>query len=84
MILSAIRTVRPPMPAHTAFNIVAAAVVAAGVETDQIGTLTEVVWASMHGLVSLTISGRLRQGRALQQARLEHLISEIVAIAAHT
>jgi AcrR family transcriptional regulator len=72
-----------PMPAHTAFNIVAAAVAAAGVETDQIGTLTEVVWASMHGLVSLTISGRLRQGRALQHARLEHLISEIVAIAAH-
>jgi AcrR family transcriptional regulator len=72
-----------PMPAHTAFNIVAAAVVAAGGETDQIGTLTEVVWASMHGLVSLTISGRLRQGRALQHARLEHLISEIVAIVAH-
>jgi AcrR family transcriptional regulator len=70
-----------PMPAHMAFNIVAAAVAAAGVEPDRIDTLTEVVWASMHGLVSLTISERLRPGRALQHARLEHLISEIVALA---
>jgi AcrR family transcriptional regulator len=73
-----------PMSAHTAFDILATAVAAAGVATDRIGTLTEVVWASLHGLVSLTISERLRPGRAFQHARLEHLISMIVAITAQT
>jgi len=73
-----------PMPAHTAFDILATAVAAAGVATDRIGTLTEVVWASMHGLVSLTITERLRPGRAFQHARLDHLISMIVAITART
>jgi AcrR family transcriptional regulator len=72
-----------PISAHTAFNIVAAAVAESGVTSAQTETVTEVVWASLHGLVTLSITGRLRPGRALQQARLEQLIAAIVAMTAH-
>lgn len=72
-----------PIPAHTAFNIMAAAVAESGVTPAQTATLTEVVWASLHGLVTLSITRRLRPGRALQQTRLEQLIAAIVAMTAH-
>ena len=71
-----------PIPAQTAFNIVAAAVAASGVKPAQADTVTEVVWARLHGLVTLSITRRLRPGRALQQARLEQLIAAIVALTA--
>ena len=71
------------IPAHTAFKIVATAVAESGVPSAQTETVTEVVWASLHGLVTLTITKRLRPGRALQQTRLEQLIAAIVAMAAH-
>ena len=72
-----------PIPAHTAFNIVAAAVGESGVAPTHLETVTEVVWASLHGLVTLSITRRLRPGRALQQARLERLIAALVAMTAH-
>ena len=72
-----------PIPARAAFNIVAAAVAESGVPPTQIETVTEVVWASLHGLVTLTITRRLRPGRVLQQARLEKLIAAIIAMTAH-
>jgi len=73
-----------PIPAHTAFNIIAAAVAESGVTPAQTETVTEVVWASLHGLVTLSITRRLRPGRALQQTRLEQLIAAIVAMTAST
>jgi len=69
-----------PIPAHTAFNILAAAVAESGVTAAQTETVTEVVWASLHGLVALLISKRLRPGRALHQTRLEQLTEAIAAI----
>jgi AcrR family transcriptional regulator len=69
-----------PTPAHTAFNVIAAGVADSGIPRAQIETVTEVLWASLHGLVTLSITKRLRPGRALQQARLKHLISGIVAM----
>jgi len=72
-----------PIPARTAFNIIAAAVAESGVTPAQTETVTEVVWASLHGLVTLSITKRLRPGRALQQTRLEQLIAAIVAMTAH-
>ena len=72
-----------PSPAHTAFHLVAAAVGESGVTPAQIDTVTEVVWASLHGLVTLSITSRLRPGRALQQKRLEQLIAAIVAMTEH-
>jgi len=71
-----------PVPAHTAFNIIAAAVAESGVTPAQTETVTEVVWASLHGLVTLSITRRLRPGRALRQTRLEQLIAAIVAMTA--
>jgi AcrR family transcriptional regulator len=69
-----------PIPARTAFSIVAAAVAESGATPAEIETITEVVWASLHGLVTLSNSKRLRPGRALQQARLDHLIAAIIAL----
>jgi AcrR family transcriptional regulator len=69
-----------PIPAHTAFNIIAAAVAESGVKPDQIDTVTEVVWASLHGLTTLTITRRLRPGQRLQQARLEQITTAIVGM----
>jgi AcrR family transcriptional regulator len=72
-----------PIPAHTAFNIMASAVAESGVTPAQTETVTEVVWASLHGLVTLSITRRFRPGRALQQARLEQLIAALVAMTAY-
>jgi AcrR family transcriptional regulator len=72
-----------PIPAHTAFNIMAAAVAESGATPAQVETVTEVVWAGLHGLVTLSITRRLRPGRALQQTRLEQLIAAIVALTTH-
>jgi AcrR family transcriptional regulator len=71
-----------PIPAQQAFNVIAAAVAESGVAPAQTETVTEVVWASLHGLVTLSITRRLRPGRALQQSRLEQLIAAILAITA--
>jgi AcrR family transcriptional regulator len=69
-----------PTQAHTAFNIIAAAVAESGVPPAQTETVTEVVWSSLHGLVTLSITRRLRPGRALHQKRLEHLFAAIFAM----
>jgi AcrR family transcriptional regulator len=69
-----------PMPAQIAFQIVATAVAESGLDPTQVGTVTEVVWAALHGLVMLSITKRLRPGRALHRARLEQLTTAIVAM----
>ncbi len=69
-----------PMPAQIAFQIFATAVAESGLEPNQVGTVTEVVWAALHGLVMLSITKRLRPGRALHRARLEQLTAAIVAM----
>ena len=69
-----------PMPAQIAFQIFATAVAESGLAPTQIGTVTEVVWAALHGLVMLSITKRLRPGRALHRARLEQLTAAIVAM----
>ena len=73
-----------PMPAQTAFHILATAVEESGVEPAQVETATEVVWAALHGLVMLSITKRLRPGRVLQRMRLEALTAGIVAMIAST
>ncbi len=73
-----------PMPAQSAFQIFAAAVGETGVQPAQIDTVTEVVWAALHGLVMLSITKRLRSGRALQRTRLAKLTAGIVAMAEST
>jgi AcrR family transcriptional regulator len=73
-----------PMPAQIAFQIFATAVAESGLESTQVGTVTEVVWAALHGLVMLSITKRLRPGRALHRARLEQLTAAIVAMAEPT
>jgi AcrR family transcriptional regulator len=72
-----------PTPAHTAFNILAAAVAESGVPSAEAETVAEVAWASLHGLVTLSITSRLRPGRALQQTRLDRLVAAIVAMTKH-
>jgi AcrR family transcriptional regulator len=69
-----------PMPAQAAFGIFAAAVAASQRQPAKVETVTEVVWAALHGLVMLSITKRLRPGRALHRARLEHLAAAIVAL----
>ncbi len=69
-----------PMPAQTAFAIFATAVAEAGLAPTQVDTVTEVVWAALHGLVMLSITKRLRPGRALHRTRLEQLTAAIVAM----
>jgi AcrR family transcriptional regulator len=71
-----------PMPAQTAFEIFATAVGESGVDPAQVDTVTEVAWAALHGLVMLSITKRLRPGRALQRTRLETLTAGIVAMIA--
>jgi malate/lactate dehydrogenase len=63
-------------------QLMAGAVAQSGVTPAQSDTVTEVVWAMLHGLVTLSITRRLRPSRALQQARLEQLIAAIVAMTA--
>ncbi len=69
-----------PMPAQTAFQIFAAAIADSGLRPAQVDTVTEVVWAALHGLVMLSITKRLRPGRALHRTRLEHLTAAIAAM----
>ena len=71
-----------PMPAQTAFQIFATAVGETGLEVARVDTVTEVVWAALHGLVMLSITKRLRPGRALHRSRLERLTGAIVAMTA--
>ena len=52
-----------PAEHHTAFGELRAAVAAVAGERDR-ETLTEVLWAGLHGLVTLGRAGRLRPGRA--------------------
>jgi AcrR family transcriptional regulator len=70
-----------PTPVRSAFKIFAAAVAESGAPRAEIETVTEVVWAALHGLVMLSIKKRLRPGRALHRARLDRLIAAIVAMA---
>ena len=74
--------VATPIPAQEGFKILAMAVAESGVAVAQIETVTEAVWAALHGLVMLSITKRLRPGRALHQSRLEKLIAAIVAMTA--
>jgi AcrR family transcriptional regulator len=69
-----------PMPAHAAFQILARAVSASGLQPAQVETVTEVMWAALHGLVMLSITKRLRPGQALHRSRLAHLTSAIAVI----
>jgi AcrR family transcriptional regulator len=71
-----------PMPAQDCFRIIADAVAEGGLGAAQTETVTEVVWATLHGLVMLSITQRLRPGRALHRTRLERLIAAIVAMTA--
>jgi AcrR family transcriptional regulator len=71
-----------PLPAHTAFQIFATAVSESDPRATQVDTVTEVVWAALHGLVMLSITKRLRPGRPLHRARLERLTAAIVAMTA--
>jgi AcrR family transcriptional regulator len=69
-----------PAAAHDAFDALATAVGGAGGADDRNETVTEVFWAALHGLVTLSITNRLRPGRVLQRVRLEQLIAAIVAM----
>jgi hypothetical protein len=69
-----------PIPARIAFQIFATAVAESGRDPTQVGTVTEVVWAALHGLVMLSITKRLRPGRAFHRARLEQLTAAIVGM----
>ncbi len=69
-----------PRPAQAAFASFATAVAESGLGPTQVDTATEVVWAALHGLVMLSITKRLRPGRAAHRARLEQLTAAIVAI----
>jgi AcrR family transcriptional regulator len=73
-----------PPPAQTAFQIFATAVADSGPAPTEVDTVTEVVWAALHGLVMLSITKRLRPGRALHRARLEQLTTAIAAMTTHT
>ncbi len=69
-----------PAPLRAAFRILASAVGESGLDENRVETATEVVWAALHGLVTLSITNRLRPGRAMQRDRLEQLIAAIVAM----
>lgn len=71
-----------PLPAQSAFQAFATAVEESGVHPSQVDTVTEVVWAALHGLAMLSITERLRPGRALHRARLEQLTAAIVSMTA--
>jgi AcrR family transcriptional regulator len=73
-----------PIPAQKGFKIIAMAVAECGVRVAEVESVTEAVWAALHGLVMLSITKRLRPGRALHHTRLEKLIEAIVAMTAST
>jgi hypothetical protein len=53
------------------------AVVAALAHDEDVDTLTEVLWAALHGMITLTRSGRLRPQQ--ESERLELLVAEFAA-----
>lgn len=65
-----------PAPHHTAFGELRAAVATVAHERDG-ETLTEVLWAGLHGLVTLGRSGRLRPGH--DDERIELLVAQFGA-----
>ena len=69
-----------PVPAQTAFGILASAVGESGLDEHRVETVTEVIWAALHGLVTLSITNRLRAGRTVERDRLENLTSAIIAM----
>ncbi|MGW0581921.1 TetR/AcrR family transcriptional regulator [Streptomyces sp. NPDC002920] len=66
-------TAEAPAALWEAFNELAAAVTPAAAEGDDPGLLTETFWAGLHGLVTLTRSGRLPE--EAHERRLELLIA---------
>ena len=72
-----------PMPAQTAFRMFATAVAEANPASDRIETVTETVWAALHGLVMLSITKRLRPGNNLHRARFEALTTAMRAMVGH-
>ncbi len=62
-----------PAPHHTAFGELRAAVAAVTHDQDS-ETLAEVLWAGLHGLVTLGRSGRLRPGH--EDERIELLVAQ--------
>ena len=62
-----------PAPLHAAFRELRAAVATVAHEPD-IDTLTEVLWAGLHGLATLSRSGRLRPGH--EDERIELLVAQ--------
>jgi AcrR family transcriptional regulator len=62
-----------PAPHHTAFGELRAAVATVAHDQDS-DTLTEVIWAGLHGLVTLGRSGRLRPGH--EDERIELLVAQ--------
>jgi AcrR family transcriptional regulator len=65
-----------PAPLHAAFAELRAAVEPLAGDR-HLDTFTEVFWSALHGLVSLTRAGRLRDPQA--QARLPMLVAQLLA-----
>ena len=63
-----------PAPLHAAFGELRAAVATVAHERD-IDTLSEVVWAGLHGLATLSRSDRLRPGH--DDERIELLVAQL-------
>jgi AcrR family transcriptional regulator len=66
----------PPAPLHAAFSELRAAVATVADDQDS-ETLTEVLWAGLHGLATLSRSERLRPGH--DDERVELLVAQFVA-----
>ena len=62
-----------PAPLHAAFGELRAAVATVAHDRD-IDTLTEVLWAGLHGLTTLSRNGRLRPGH--EDERIELLVAQ--------
>jgi AcrR family transcriptional regulator len=69
-----------PAPLHAAFAELRAAVATVAHEGD-VDTLTEVVWAGLHGLATLSRSDRLRPGHA--DERIDLLVAQFGATGHH-
>jgi hypothetical protein len=63
-----------PAPLHAAFGELRAAVAAVARDRDS-ETLTEVLWAGLHGLATLGRSERLRPGH--DEERIELLVAQL-------
>ncbi len=75
-------TAETPTPAQNAFAIIATAVGESGVQPVEVDTVSEILWAALHGLVMLSLTQRLRPGRSLQRRRIEKLTLGINAMIA--